>query len=145
MNLIVHYYFRKCLPLVPVLSNPDQSSPCPSPAHFNIILPSVPRLSKCIFSSGFPTKPLHAPLGEDLWKLQSGLLVYVLNPGPPQFIFGLLITLPRYLIILYLFSFSSPSAFSFFSSSSSSLFFFSSSSPLSLSLFSLFILISASC
>jgi len=53
-------------PAVCPYPGPDQSSHA-SPSrvmktHFNIILPSTPRFSKCSLTTSLPTKTLYAPL-----------------------------------------------------------------------------------
>jgi len=51
-------------PPVPILNqiNPVHAPPNVLKTHSNIILPSKPRSSKCLFRSGFSTKTLPAPL-----------------------------------------------------------------------------------
>ena len=59
----VHYQVYKSPPLVCILShiNPGHFPYYTLKVHINIILPSMPRSTKCFSPSGFSTKTLYAP------------------------------------------------------------------------------------
>jgi len=77
-NLKVHCHVYKHLSPVPIPNHSNPVHACPShffKINFTSILPSMPDLPSCLFTSGLPTKTLYAPLLSQIHAVFSAHLI----------------------------------------------------------------------